>query len=89
MESLGLNHQSQSFILLLMLKIPTILHILTFMCRINFMLSWVEDEKKLYNLGGLSYLRLSRMNYLYLLKIQRMIPMFLYSVFYNKVYNMT
>ena len=49
MEISGLNHQSQSFILLIMVKMPTIVGIvgiLTFMSRINFMLSCVENEKK-------------------------------------------
>ena len=45
MEFSGSNHQSQSFILLINVKMPTIVNILTFMSRINFMLSLVEHEK--------------------------------------------
>ena len=41
----------QSFILLINVKMPTIVGILTFMSRI-FMLSRVEHEKKFYNLGA-------------------------------------
>ena len=33
------------FILLMNVKMPTIVGILTFMSRINFVLSWVEHEK--------------------------------------------
>ena len=32
-------------------KMPTIVGILTFMSRINFVLCWVEHEKKFYNFG--------------------------------------
>ena len=39
MEIPGLNHQRESFILLINVKMPTIVGILTFMSRINFMLS--------------------------------------------------
>ena len=42
--NISLNHQSQSFILLINVKI-TIVGILTFMSRVDFMLSWVEHEK--------------------------------------------
>ena len=35
--------------------ICSIVGILTFMSRINFVLSWVEKEKKFYNLGAWSY----------------------------------
>ena len=54
MEILGLNHHCQSFILLINVKMPTIVGILTFMSRINFMLSRVENGKKFYNLGSSS-----------------------------------
>ena len=47
----GLNHLSQSFILLINVKMPTIVGILTFMSRINFMLSSVEHEKSLITSG--------------------------------------
>ena len=45
MEISGLNHKSQSFILLINVKMPTVVGILTFMSRIKFMLSLVEHEK--------------------------------------------
>ena len=35
------------FIMLINVKMPTIVGILTFISRINFMLSWVEHEKKI------------------------------------------
>ena len=38
-EISGLNHKSQSLILLLNVKMPIIVGILTFVSRINFMLS--------------------------------------------------
>ena len=53
----GLNHQSQSFILLInvkmpiIVKIPTIIGILTLMSRINCMLSLVEHGKPFMILG--------------------------------------
>ena len=45
MEFSGLNIPSQSFILLINVKMPTIVAILAFMNRINFMLSRVEHEE--------------------------------------------
>ena len=45
MEISDLNHQSQSFILLINVKMPTIVGILIFMSRINFELSLAEHEK--------------------------------------------
>ena len=39
-------------ILIIYVKMPTIDVILTFMSRVNFALSWVEYEKKFYNLGA-------------------------------------
>ena len=45
-EISGLNHKSLSFILLINVEMLTNVGILTFMSRINFMLSWVEHEKK-------------------------------------------
>ena len=47
----GFNYQSQSFILLLNVKMPTIVGILTFLNRINFRLSQVEHEKCFVSLG--------------------------------------
>ena len=37
--------------MLINVKMPTIVGILTFMSRISVMVSWVEYEKKFYNLG--------------------------------------
>ena len=51
MEISGLNHQSQSFILFINVKMPTNVGILTFMSRINFMLSWVKSEKRFITTG--------------------------------------
>ena len=39
------------FIMLINVKMPTIVGILTFMSRINFVLSWVEHEKGFITLG--------------------------------------
>ena len=53
--------ESLSDVVLIMLtnvKMPTIVGILTFMSRINFVLSWVEHENKFYNLGA----RLSKLS---------------------------
>ena len=40
-------------IMLMNVKMPTIVGILTFTSRINFVFSWVEHEKKFYNLMAL------------------------------------
>ena len=40
-----LKHSDVVFFLLINVKMPTIVAILTFMNKINFMLSWVEHEK--------------------------------------------
>ena len=45
MEISGFNHEDQSFILFIDIKMPTPVGILTFVSRIKFMLSWVEIEK--------------------------------------------
>ena len=50
----GLNHKSQSFILLINDKMPTIIGILTFMSRINFIISRVEHEIFFITLGPAS-----------------------------------
>ena len=39
------------FIMLINIKMPTIVGILTFMSRINFVLSWVEYEKSFITSG--------------------------------------
>ena len=51
MEFSGLNHKSWSFILLINVKMPTIFGILTFMSRINSMLSGDEHEKSFITSG--------------------------------------
>ena len=43
---LGLKLSDVAFILLINVKMPTTVGILTFMGRINFMLGWVEHEKR-------------------------------------------
>ena len=40
------------FSLLINMKMPTVVGIFIFISRENFMLSWVEHEKKFYNLGA-------------------------------------
>ena len=42
---LALSLSNVVFIMLINVNMPTIVGILTFMSRINFMLSWVEHEK--------------------------------------------
>ena len=42
---LALNLSDVVFIMLVNVKMPTIVGILTFMSRINFVLSWVKHEK--------------------------------------------
>ena len=49
--------KSQSFILLINVKMPTIVGILTFMSRINFDLSWVEHDKSFITPGPGFWLR--------------------------------
>ena len=46
-----LNHQSQSFILLINVKMPIVVGILTFINKIDFMLSRVKHEKSFITLG--------------------------------------
>ena len=45
------------FIMLINIKMPTIVGILTFMSRINFMLSWVENENSFITSGPAAHLR--------------------------------
>ena len=52
MKISGLNLKSKSFIMLITVKMPTMVGILTFMSKINFMLSWVEIEKSSYITSG-------------------------------------
>ena len=51
MATSALNHQSQSLILLINVKMSTIVGILTFMSRIIFMLSSAENEKRFITVG--------------------------------------
>ena len=48
---LGLSLSDVVFIMLIHVKMPTIVGILTFMSRINFVLSWVECEKSFITSG--------------------------------------
>ena len=67
MELSGFSHQSQSFVLLINVKMPTIVGILTFMSRINFMLGWAESEKSFTTLGPSVHVSGTRMSYMLLL----------------------
>ena len=49
---LGLDRYRILFFPLINVKMPTIIGILTFICRKNFMLSGVEHKKKFYNFGA-------------------------------------
>ena len=44
MKFSGLNHKSQSFILLINVRLPTIVGVLIFMSRINFIPSIIKHE---------------------------------------------
>ena len=57
---LALSLSDVVFIMLINVKMSTIVGILTFMSRINLLLSWVEHEFFFYNLGD-SSLFLSKM----------------------------
>ena len=48
---LALSLSDVVFIMLINVKMPTIVGILTFMSRINFLLSYVEHEKRLITSG--------------------------------------
>ena len=48
----GSDKPRMLFFLLINVKMPAIVGILTFMSRKNFMLSWVKHEKGFYNLGA-------------------------------------
>ena len=54
---LALSLEDVVFIMLIIVKMPTIVGILTFMSRLNFVLSWFEHEKKFYKLWACSSLR--------------------------------
>ena len=49
---LALSLSEVAFIMLINVKMPAIVGILTFISMINFVLSWVEHGKKFYNLGA-------------------------------------
>ena len=51
---LALSLSDVVFIMLINVKMPTIVGILTFISTINLMLSWVEYEIFFYNLGAWS-----------------------------------
>ena len=55
MEVSRLNHERQSFILLINVKMPTIIGISTFNEQENFMFSTVEQEKGFITSRGLAY----------------------------------
>ena len=48
---LALNLSDVVFIMLMNIKMPTIVGILTFMSRINFVLTWAEHGKSFITLG--------------------------------------
>ena len=53
---------SMKFFLLINIKMLTIVGILIFINRKNFMLNWVEYEKKFYDLGACSWLKRPKVN---------------------------
>ena len=67
MELSGFSHQSQSFVLLINVKMPTIVGILTFMSRINFMLGWAENERSFVTSGPSVHVSGTKMSYMLLL----------------------
>ena len=66
MELSGFSHQSQSFVLLINVKMPT-MAILTFMSRINFMLGWAESERSFITSGPSVHVSGTKMSYMLLL----------------------
>ena len=67
MELSGFSHQSQSFVLLINVKMSTIVGILTFMSRINFMLGWAEIERSFITSGPSVHVSGTKMSYMLLL----------------------
>ena len=61
---LALSLSDGVFILLKNVKMPTIVGILTFMSRINFVHSWVEYEKKVDNLRAGCNFQINLNNYI-------------------------
>ena len=51
MKISGLDHRSHPFILIINVKMPTVIGILTFMSRINFILTGVGHEKSFITSG--------------------------------------
>ena len=66
MELSGFSHQSQSFVLLINVKMPT-MAILTFMSRINFMLGWAESERSFITSGPSVHVSGTKLSYMLLL----------------------
>ena len=67
MELSDFSHQSQSFVLLINVKMPTIVGILTCMSRINFMLGWAESERSFITSGPSVHVSGTKMSYMLLL----------------------
>ena len=67
MELSDFSHQSQSFVLLINVKMPTIVGILTYMSRINFMLGWAESERSFITSGPSVHVSGTKMSYMLLL----------------------
>ena len=67
MELSGFSHQSRSFVLLINSKMPTIVGILTYMSRINFMLGWAESERSFITSGPSVHVSGTKMSYMLLL----------------------
>ena len=67
MELSGFSHQSQSFVLLINVKMPTIVGILTFMSRINSMLGWAGSERSFITSGPSVHVSGTKMSYMLLL----------------------
>ena len=67
MELSGFSHQSQSFVLLINVEMPTIVGILTFMSRINFMLGWAENERSFATSRPSVHVSGTKMSYMLLL----------------------
>ena len=73
MDLSGFSHQSQSFVLLINVKMPTIVGILTFMSRINFMLGWAGSERSFITSGPSVHFSGTKMSYMLLLVLHSII----------------
>ena len=67
MELSGFSHQSQSFVLLINVKMPTIVGILTYMSRIYFMLGWADSERSFITSGPSVHVSGTKLSYMLLL----------------------